>query len=39
MLIDVIVRAEDGVSSNSEYANEHGQYEHKTRQLFDLTSQ
>lgn len=36
MPVDIVVRAIDGVRSNSEYANEHGQYDHKTAQFFNL---
>lgn len=32
----VVIGTENGVRSDSKYANEHGQYDDKTRQLFDL---
>ena len=34
--VDIVIRAEDGVHSNSEYANKHGQHDHEACQLFDL---
>ena len=35
-VVAVVVRAKNGMRSNAKYANEHCQYDHKSRQLFDL---